>query len=89
MMKYHNVRHKKHILEAEKEKVEMRQLLEVNGLEAFESKLHEFGLQRASDLADEHLATTEVLREDIGMGDIEIARFLSLASEIQTQQLPR
>ena len=41
MMKYHNVRHKKHILEAEKEKVEMRQLLEVNGLEAFGCQLLE------------------------------------------------
>lgn len=84
MMKYNNVRHKKHILDSEKERVEMRKLLKANGLERFESKLHKFGLERASDLAD--LATIEVLREDIGMGDADIARFLSLASEIQAQQ---
>lgn len=68
--------HKQHMLELEKEKAEMQKFLSSVGLAKFATKLHDFGIERVSDLSDKELVTAQLLKEDIGMSDEEAGKLL-------------
>ena len=68
--------HKKHMLELEKEKAAMQKYLSSLGLAKYATKLHDFGIERVSDLSDKHLVSKKVLKEEIGMSDEEAKKLL-------------
>lgn len=66
--------HAEHVRALEGATRDLRTFLDGEDLIGFAAKLHEYGIETLSDLADEHLVTDSVLTQEVGLDATQVAR---------------